>query len=123
MRLAYPTQRVVTDSINGIQAGFLEDTLSAFDWVTVSGHLETQEGQFMEDFNGHVYPMVFDKEKHVETLSNDDSPVFDFMARNSILYSGETTATNGRFSSDFMFPKTSIIRLAMGRSAITATTH
>ncbi len=105
MRLAYPIHKVVTDSIDGIQVNFLEDTLSAFDWVTVSGHLETQDGVFMDGFNGNVFPMVFDKEKHVETLSNDGSPVFDFMARNSILYSGETTVTGGRFSFGFYIPK------------------
>ena len=63
LRLAYPEHRVVTDSINGIAVTELADTLSAFEWVTVSGHVETQGGALMENFQGEVFPMVFDKEE------------------------------------------------------------
>ena len=105
MRLSYPEHRVLTDSLNGIDILALEDTLSAFDWVTVSGHLETQEGALLEEFNGTVYPKVFDKQKLVETLSNDDAPAWSFKSRNSILYSGKATVTNGKFSFGFYVPK------------------
>ncbi|MEN8202868.1 MAG: type IX secretion system sortase PorU [Bacteroidota bacterium] len=105
MRLVYPQHRVVTDSINGIPVSMAADTLSAFQWVTVSGHLESRDGQMMEDFNGTVYPLVFDKEKKVETLSNDDNPVFSFKTRNNILYSGKATVSNGQFSFGFYVPK------------------
>ena len=83
MRLAYPEHRVVTDSINGMEISAGTDTLSAFEWVTVSGHLESQEGIFMGDFDGLVYPVVFDKEKRIETLSNDDDPVWSFNTRST----------------------------------------
>ncbi len=104
MLLTYPQQRVVTDSIDGreLSAG---DTISAFQWVTISGHLETREGMLMENFNGTVYPLVFDKEKRVETLSNDGGPVYKFSTRNNILYSGKTSAKAGRFSFGFYVPK------------------
>jgi len=106
MKLAYPQQQVVTDSINGVEIALAQDTLSAFQWVTVSGHVETQGGALMEDFNGTVYPQVFDKEKVVETLSNDpDSPLWRFRTRNNILYSGKATVTNGRFTFGFYVPK------------------
>lgn len=105
MRLVFPEHRVVTDSINGMDINVNTDTISAFDWVTVSGHLETQDGIFMDSFNGSVYSLVFDKEKQVETLSNDDDPAWDFMARNNILYSGKSTVTGGQFSFGFFVPK------------------
>jgi len=105
MRLVYPQHRVVTDSINNIPVALANDTLSAFQWVTVSGHLETRDGELMQDFNGTVYPLVFDKEKSVETLSNDDNPVFRFKARNNILYSGKTSVSKGHFSFGFYVPK------------------
>ncbi len=105
MRLAYPEHRVVTDSINGVEIPLTQDTLSAFEWVTVSGHMETQGGSFLGDFNGTVYPMVFDKEKNVETLANDDSPKWTFKARNNILYSGKATVSDGKFSFGFFVPK------------------
>jgi len=105
MRLVYPQHRVVTDSINSQHINVLHDTLSAFQWVTVSGHLESQNGTFMNDFNGKVYPLVFDKEKRVETLSNDDDPVWSFKTRNNVLYSGKATVTDGRFNFGFYVPK------------------
>ena len=105
MRLVYPQHRVVTDSINSQHITELHDTLSAFQWVTVSGHLESQNGTFMNDFNGKVYPLVFDKEKRVETLSNDDDPVWSFNTRNNVLYSGKATVTDGRFNFGFYVPK------------------
>lgn len=105
MRLAYPEHRVVTDSINGVEITSDQDTLSAFEWVTVSGHLESQDGSMMDDFSGSVYPLVFDKEKKIETLSNDNDPVWSFKARNSILYSGKSTVSDGRFTFSFFVPK------------------
>ncbi|MEN8229850.1 MAG: type IX secretion system sortase PorU [Bacteroidota bacterium] len=105
MRLAYPQHKVVTDSINGQDVTVLQDTLSAFQWVTVSGHLESQNGAFMNGFNGTVYPLVFDKEKRVETLSNDNDPVWRFKTRNNILYSGKATVTDGLFNFGFYVPK------------------
>lgn len=105
LRLAYPEHRVVTDSINGISITEGIDTLSAFDWVQVSGHVETQDGILMENFQGEVFPMVFDKERKIETLSNDNTPAWDFMARNSILYSGTSTVKDGQFSFGFYIPK------------------
>ena len=59
----------------------------------------------MNDFSGMVNPKVYDKEKKVETLSNDGYPVFNYNARNSILYSGEATVDQGRFSFGFYVPK------------------
>ncbi len=105
MRLAYPENRVVTDSINGRDLTSGQDTLSAFDWVTVSGHLEYQDGSMMDDFNGSVYPLVFDKEKKIETLANDGGPAWSFKARNSILYSGKSTVSDGQFTFGFFVPK------------------
>ncbi len=59
----------------------------------------------MEDFSGTVYPLVFDKESRIETLSNDNDPVWSFNTRNHILYSGKATVTNGRFTFGFFVPK------------------
>jgi len=105
MRLSYPTHRVVTDSINGSPISQENDTLSALQWVTVSGHLENEDSLHMNGFSGMVYPRVFDKERTIETLANDGGSVFTFNARNNILYSGEATVNEGRFSFGFYIPK------------------
>jgi hypothetical protein len=41
----------------------------------------------------------------VETLANDGFPVFNYDVRINILYSGEATVNNGRFSFGFYVPK------------------
>jgi len=105
LRLSYPGMHVVTDSINGQAAMGEADSLSAFQFVTVSGHIEDESGTLVSDFSGVVNPRVFDKEKKVETLSNDGFPVFNYFARNNILYSGEATVEQGRFSFSFYVPK------------------
>jgi hypothetical protein len=105
LKLSYPQMRVVTDSVNGVPASGEADSLSAFQWVRVSGHIENEEGTLMNDFTGMVNPKVYDKKKKVETLSNDGFPVFNYNARNSILYSGEATVDQGRFSFGFYVPK------------------
>jgi len=105
LKLSYPRMQVVTDSINGVATSGDADSLSAFQWVEVSGHIEGEDGSVIDDFSGMVNPKVFDKEKKVETLSNDGFPVFDYQARNNILYSGEATVDEGRFSFGFFVPK------------------
>ena len=121
LKLAYPVHRVVTDSVNGMHITQLSDTLSAFEWVTVSGHVETVDGSSMDDFDGTVYPTVFDKEKLVETLSNDDDPSWSFRSRNSILYSGKANVSGGQFSFGFYVPKD--INYAFGNGKISYYSH
>jgi hypothetical protein len=105
LTLSYPGMRVVTDSINGVATSGEADSLSAFQWVEVAGHIEGEDGSVLDDFSGMVRPKVFDKEKKVETLSNDGYQVFNYHARNNILYSGEATVDQGRFSFGFFVPK------------------
>lgn len=105
LRLSYPRHSVKTDSINGSPVSPGNDTLSALQWVSISGHLEREDSQPLSGFNGKIYPKVFDKERIIETLSNDGGSVFTFSARNNTLYSGEATVSNGRFNFGFYMPK------------------
>lgn len=105
LRLSYPENRIVTDSINHSSVAETSDTLSAFEWVSVSGHVETRDGSLMEQFNGTVYPVVFDKNRPVETLSNDNTTSFNFKTRNNILYRGKADVKDGMFSFGFYVPK------------------
>ena len=84
LRLSYPRYRVVTDSINGSPVSQGGDTLSALQWVSISGHLENEDSLALNDYNGMVYPRVFDKERTVETLGNDGGEVFIFTSRNNM---------------------------------------
>jgi hypothetical protein len=73
--------------------------------VTISGHIEDQEGNLKNTFNGIVNPIVYDKESKITTLANDGGPIMDFEIRNNILFSGKTMAGNGRFTFTFIVPR------------------
>jgi len=121
LRLSYPMHRVKTDSINGSPVAIDNDTLSALQWVSISGHLESEDNIHLTGFNGIIYPKVFDKQRTIETLSNDGGSVFTFSARNNILYSGEITVNNGQFSFGFYMPKD--INYAYGPGKISFYSH
>jgi len=103
--LSFPKNQVITDSINHIAIEELTDTISALDFVTISGHMADPDGQLLENFNGSVIPIVFDKKTNLKTLANDGGSELEFDVRNSILYKGNVSVSNGRFSFSFYVPK------------------
>jgi len=105
LRLAWPVQgRTVTDSINGLSVEYTTDTLKALSSVTVSGHLEDNEGNLLSGFNGTVWPTVLDKSSHVTTLANDGGTPMTYPVAGNVLFRGTATVTGGRFSFSFMVP-------------------
>lgn len=106
MRLAIPLYNVVTDSVNGISVNETLDTLRALSLVTISGHIEDNYGNFLPNFNGGLYPSVFDKKMTEHTLQNDPgSGYFEFQTQKNILFKGNVTVKEGRFTFSFILPK------------------
>jgi hypothetical protein len=106
VRLAYPWHgTIITDSINHVSVNEDTDSLKALSQVTISGHLEDQNGQIMNNFNGVVSPIVFDKKSSIRTLANDGGQSMQFDLRNNILFSGNTTASGGKFRFTFIVPR------------------
>jgi hypothetical protein len=73
MQLALPEYRVFTTEINDIDVTtqVFPDTLNALSKVKVKGFVGNQNGDIQADFNGTIYPTVFDKVQLIETLGND----------------------------------------------------
>jgi hypothetical protein len=106
MPLAIPVHRVVTDSMNRSSAANVTDTLKALSKVSIKGAVTDQDGNILHDFNGNLYPSIFDKEKTYSTLVNDPrSAPFDFQQQKNILFRGNTTVKNGKFEFSFIIPK------------------
>ena len=106
VRLAYPSGgKVVTDYMNNVPVSQSTDSLKALSFVTISGHVEDNNGHLLTGFNGTVYPLVYDKTSKIKTLANDGGPVTEFNMRNNTLFSGKTNAVNGKFSYSFVVPK------------------
>jgi len=105
LTLAIPKLSVVTDSLNGKSVYELVDTLKAFSHIRMSGHIEDENHQMIPDYNGIVYPSVYDKSQIVTTLGNDGGETMQFNARENLIYKGKASIRNGWFSFDFMIPK------------------
>jgi len=72
LTLAYPKHTIVTDSINSNVVTFSSnDTLKALSKVTVCGSVKDYNGVLLNNYNGVLYPTVYDKKQNINTLSND----------------------------------------------------
>ncbi len=108
LRLAMPQHDIITDSINGQPAIHFKDTLSANSTITISGHVQQHNspGMVLTDFNGTIYPVLYDKPEDVTTLgSAHDSYPYTFKLQNTILCQGKASVKNGRFTYTFMLPR------------------
>jgi len=122
LKLSFPENEVVTTEINGKDANTTTDTLKALSEVTVSGIIQDPSGQLMSNFNGVVYPTVYDKKKVTITLANDPtSSHYYFNEQNDILYKGKATVANGAFTFSFIVPKDMTENYGMGKISYYAT--
>ncbi len=118
MTLAIPEYEVVTTEINGAPFNPMNpDTLSALERVRIRGFIANIDGSPKTDFNGIIYPTLFDKESTLETLSNDEKSFKkQFGAYKNILFKGAATVSNGEFEFEFVVPKD--INYAFGNAKI-----
>ena len=106
VRLAYPWHgKIVTDSVNHVPVTSKTDSLKALSTITISGHIEDRNGSVMNNFDGTIFPVVYDKASAVKTLANDGGLSMSFDLRSNILFSGKTNTSNGRFSFTFIVPR------------------
>lgn len=104
--LAFPKHKVYTDSINGISVTQKYDTLKALNKYTITGHVADQNGNLLSNFNGIVYPTIFDKPKKLSTLQNiPSSPKRSYELQNNAIYKGKASVKNGKFTFTFVVPK------------------
>ncbi len=106
LKLAFPWHgNVITDSINGVSVNENIDSLKALSVITIAGHIEDPGGRLMDNFNGVVSPVIFDKAGKIKTLANDGGSIIEFELWNNILFSGKTRAENGNFRFTFIVPR------------------
>ncbi len=123
MPLAIPTYRIVTDSVNRQPVGDRQDTVRALSRVTVSGRVVDDLGQTIDNFNGTLFPSVYDKKVTVTTLANDPtSQPFDFESQKSILFKGNCTVSNGHYTFSFYVPKDIDYKFGQGKMSYYART-
>ncbi|MFN7014838.1 MAG: hypothetical protein ACK4ON_11280, partial [Bacteroidia bacterium] len=113
-----PKERVTTTHVNNYPVITITDTLKALSKVTISGFLSDKNGQKISDFNGIIYPTVYDKKLNLETLENDGpvkSPKVNFKVWRNIIYRGKASVKNGDFTFSFVVPKDIAYNYDFGR--------
>lgn len=106
MKLAFPENKVIIDSINGKSMAGFTDTIKAFSVVTIKGHIDKRAGGKFNDFNGTLWVKVFDKPQTRFTLDNDKNGIkTPFKDQNSYIFKGVVSVTNGDFQIVFPVPK------------------
>ncbi|TAL61918.1 MAG: type IX secretion system sortase PorU [Bacteroidetes bacterium] len=115
--LNYPDHNITTTHINGAPVNASQpDTVSALSTVTVQGEVRDKNGNLVTDFNGIVYPSVYDKAALISTLGNDPgSPIIKFLLQKNIVFKGKASVTNGVFSFSFIVPKDIAYNFGKGR--------
>ena len=105
LTLAYPQYNIATHQSRS-EAVSVSDTIHALSIVHVSGEIQNEDGQIVNNFNGYVYPKVVDKASLHTTLGNDGSSYpTDFYLFDKILFDGKVEVENGEFEFEFMVPK------------------
>lgn len=111
LRICYPKGNVLTDSITQI-GGSVTDTIHALSEIKVYGHIEDEQDNFMNNFNGPIEITLYDKELILSTKGNlfnteeeREKHKHRYSDRLNVLFSGKTEVNNGYFSFVFKVPK------------------
>lgn len=103
LKLSFPKESIEVTKLLSYQEP--TDTIKSLDRITIEGEVQKNQ-QLDPNFNGIVNVTVYDKMEEFETIGNDaGSPIFNFKARNSIIYRGRAKASGGKFELTFIVPK------------------
>ena len=95
--LSYPKHSISTTTI--------PDTIRALEEVTINGKITDDNGVLLDNFNGIVYPTVYDKEIVSYTLGQESCTPMPFRNQDNVIYKGEASVESGEFSFSFVVPK------------------
>ena len=114
--LAFPKYRIRTDILNGRPVHASGDTLRALNEYTVEGAVTDLAGKVLEQFNGTVFPIVYDKEQREKTKGNDPGSIpEEFPVQKNALFKGKASVMGGRFKFSFIVPRDIDYRFGKGR--------
>lgn len=107
LRLSQPTNRIRITHINAQEVSDTADVQAAvLSRVTVTGEIVDTAGMVITDFDGTIYPVVYDRPVRATTLANDNPGTeVSFMQQKSVLYKGSHPVSGGRFEYSFIVPK------------------
>jgi len=123
MRLAYPSENVSIERINGKPIEESEaDTLRALDLVTLEGSIRSATNEIVESFEGTMNVTIFDRQTTLRTNGHQSSP-YEFSVQENQIFSGLVSISKGRFTAEFPIPKNISYRFDQGKIVLFATSN
>ncbi len=114
LTLAYPKTKMTGLTVNGV--AIKSDTLKALNRYTLTGTVNSPSGLVQSTFNGTAFVTVYDKPAGTQTRGNNSgSLVTAFLQQNSVIYSGKSTVSAGKFQVTFVVPKDIDYTLGKGK--------
>lgn len=106
LRLSQPTNRIRITHINQQPVDDTTDVhAKVLSRVTIVGEIIDSAGIVLTDFDGTIYPIVYDRPMRTSTLANDNPGTeVSFMQQKSVLYKGSHPVSGGRFEYSFIVP-------------------
>lgn len=113
MKMSRPDRLVVIDNIDTP----VPNLIRALDFVTITGHINNENGSLNSNFNGKVAINIFDKKVAKSTLNNDGNltPVLNYIEEGSPIVKASGNAVNGQFTVQFYVPNDINYVLGTGR--------
>lgn len=106
LSIAIPSDgNVITDSIMDLHTGLPTDTLRALSSIRIYGHVENRFETTVDNFDGTVSVVIYDKPSPQTTKANDGGATKTFLNTDNVIFSGSCDMTNGHFQFDAIIPK------------------
>lgn len=103
LRLLMPTSPAVVEKANNVDVTVNVDTLKALMRVTLTGSVRHADSTLWNNFNGTADITVYDSKRSVAVQSG--LWLFQFSEQGSILFNGQSSVQNGKFTTTFIVPK------------------
>ena len=100
MRIAYPTHRIVVDSITGAETT-TESGMPVFrgrQTMTVTGHIADIKGNPVNDFNGSITTQAYDYEQSITTYGYGKGKKYTYLDRTNRLAVSIDSVNAGKFT-------------------------
>jgi hypothetical protein len=121
LKLSIPENSVRLTQINNMDVSAENDTLKALSLMRFQGQVEDKNGLLMSDFDGFVFPQIFDKVAQITTLANDAASYpYNFDLQKNVIYKGKSEIKNGLFDFSFVVPKDIAYRFGNGKISLYA---
>lgn len=107
MTIALPRHSVRTTMIDDLPVSEeRQDTVRALQKMKISGEVTDLDGNLLENFNGQIFPTIYDKPQEKTTLAQDPgSPELSVSVQRNIIFRGRATVTAGKFTFEFVVPR------------------